>query len=110
MQSVLQRSIMVAIMGLYIPVAALAAETPHLQGVVNPAVQGELIKIDDKIFTVKDPSGKERQLTIDQETVRVGVFHQGVYVQAWFHPDGRTESIVAFRKNRDTERELSSRR
>lgn len=108
MQRFLQGSIVVTVLGLFLPSLSMATETPRSQGNVYPAVQGELIKIEDKIFTVKDPTGKERQLQIDQETSQVGVFHQGVYVQAWVLPDGRTESIIAFRKNKDTERELST--
>jgi hypothetical protein len=105
---ILQGSIVAAVLGLIIPSLAMATETSRSQGRVDPAVQGELIKIEDKVFTVKDPTGKERQLKIDQETAQVGVFHQGVYVLAWVLPDGRTESIIAFRKNKDSERELAA--
>jgi len=109
MQRFLRGSIMFTVLGLILPSLAMATETSRSQGSMKPAVQGELVKIEDKIFTVKDPSGKERQLKIDQETAQVGVFHQGVYVQAWVLPDGRTESIIAFRKNKDSERELVTR-
>jgi hypothetical protein len=87
----------------------LAIDTPYAQTAKKPAVLGELIKIEDQVLTVKDPTGKELQLTIDQGTTQVGMFHQGVYVQAWLLPDGRTESIVAYRTNKDTERELAAR-
>lgn len=98
-----------ALAGLFFPPIVTATETTRSQGPANPSIQGELVKIEKTILTVKDPSGKERQVKVDQHTAQFGVFHQGVYVQAWVRPDGRTESIVAFRTNRDSERELATR-
>lgn len=107
MRRFLQGSIVVTVLGLFLPSLSMAIEASRSQGSVNPAVQGELIEVEDNIFTVKDPTGKKQQLKIDQATTQVGMFHQGDYVQAWVLPDGRTEFIIAFRKNKDTERELS---
>lgn len=109
MQRFLQGSLAFTVIGFILPSLAIAAETLPSQGSVNPAVQGELVKIEDTVITVKDPTGKERQLNIDRETAQVGVFRQGAYVQAWVLPNGRTESIIAFRTNRDSERELATR-
>ncbi len=72
-------------------------------------VWGQVINIDADRWTVKSQDGKEWLLRIDQETIQVGSFDQGAYVQAWVWPDGRTESIIAYRTNRETERELSMR-
>lgn len=101
--------VLFAIMGLISPTLLQANESSQSQGTMNPAVQGELVRMEDTIFVVKDTSGHERRLEVDQNTAQIGVFHQGVYVQAWVRPDGRTESIVAFRTNRDSERELATR-
>lgn len=107
MQNFLQGSILVAFLGLILPALATATDMSRSRGSVPSPVVGKLIIVEDTIFTVKDPNGRERQLKIDHETAQFGVFHQGVHVQAWVLPDGRTESIIAFRTNRDTERELA---
>ncbi len=91
----------------FFPSESAATEISRQQSQENPPVLGELVKIEANVLTVKDPDGNERQLTIDHQTTKVGALDRGVYVQAWVLPDGRTESIVAFRTNRQTERELS---
>jgi hypothetical protein len=107
MQNFLQVSVLVAVLGLILPSLATATDMARSRGSVPSPVEGKLIIVKDTIFTVKDLNGRERQLKIDQRTAQFGEFHQGVHVQAWVLPDGRTESIIAFRTNRDTERELA---
>lgn len=109
MQPTHRTILLFALAGLFSPPTVTATETTRSQGTTIPSVQGELVKIEDAVFTVKDPHGNERRLKVDRHTVQFGVFHQGVYVQAWVRPDGLTESIVAFRTNRDSERELATR-
>ena len=104
MQRKIYGFVLMAVLGLSLSSLLTATETPRPATSPLPAVQGELIKIEGDLFTIKDPTGKEKQLRIDQETRVVGVFHQGDYVQAWVLPDGRTESIIAFRKDTDKER------
>jgi len=87
---------------------AIAGEFSRGSGEEYPTVQGQLVTMDGNILTVKDSDGKRQRLVIDQETAQFGALHQGVHVQAWMDEDGRTESIVAFRTNRDTERELAA--
>jgi hypothetical protein len=94
----------ILIMGLLLPTWSLATESPADPNQAKSSVLGEVVKIDDSIFTVKDQSGKELQLKIDQRTTQVGMFHQGTHVRAWVLPDGRTESIIEFRT---TERDPS---
>lgn len=94
------------IMGLLLPTWSQATEPPAVPSQAKSSVLGELVSIDDSIFTVKDQSGKELQLKIDHKTTQVGMFHQGTHVRAWVLPDGRTESIIEFRT---TERESSAK-
>lgn len=109
MRRIRSRFVLFVIVGLTSPTLSMATESSQPRGTLNPAVQGELVKMEDKIVVVKDQSGKERWLNIDQDTAQIGVFRQGAYVQAWVLPNGRTESIIAFRTNRDSERELTSK-
>jgi hypothetical protein len=102
-----QSAILLTALSLSIPSWSQATETSRTQGHAHSPVLGELIKVQANVLTVIAPDGKEQQLTIDQDTAQIGIFHQGVYVQAWVLPDGRTESIIAFRTNKHTVRELS---
>lgn len=94
------------IMGLLLPTWSQAIEPPAAPSQAKSTVLGELVSIDDSVFTVKDRSGKELQLKIDHRTTQVGMFHQGTQVRAWVLPDGRTESIIEFRT---TERETTQK-
>lgn len=102
MQQLLRGSMLMGIIALALPSFSLATERPDVRQSTLPAIQGELIKMEGEIYTVKDPAGKTQQLRIDRETKLVGVFRTGDYVQAWVLPDGRTESIIAFKKDKDT--------
>lgn len=83
--------------GILFPAGPMALELPIAPGQAKSSVLGELVRIDDSTFTVKDQLGKEQELKIDNRTTQVGRFHQGTHVRAWVLPDGRTESIIEFR-------------
>jgi hypothetical protein len=97
MQRLLPASLVVAAIGLILPAFTLAIERSEAQPILSPAIHGELIKMEGEIYTVKDKTGRTQQLRIDRETKIVGVFRTGDYVQAWVLPDGRTESIIAYK-------------
>ncbi len=97
MQRLLPASIVAAAIGFILPAFTLATEKSEAQPILSPAIHGELIKMEGQIYTVKDKTGRTQQLRIDRETKMVGIFRTGDYVQAWVLPDGRTESIIAYK-------------
>jgi hypothetical protein len=97
MQKLLQASIFLALVGFTLPSLCFGTEGPDTRPITSPAVHGQLIKMEGNLFTIKAPTGQMRQLRIDQETKLVGEFRTGDYVQAWLLPDGRTESIIAYK-------------
>lgn len=99
MQRILQGAALMGVIGLAIASFSLATDRPETRPGTSPAIQGELIKMEGELFTVKDPTGRKQQLRINRDTKLVGVFKTGDYVQAWVLPDGRTESIIAFKKD-----------
>ena len=84
----LQIFIGVAALGFLLPSLSMAMNPHGSQRNVNPVVQAELIRIEAKRFTVKEVTGRERELKIDRETARVGALRQGVYVQAGCYRTG----------------------
>lgn len=98
MQKLLSGSILLTLIGFTLPSFALDTEKPGGRPATSPAIHGVLVKKEGDIFTVKAPTGRKLQLSIDRETKMVGDFQTGSYVQAWVSPDGRTESIIAYKE------------
>jgi len=98
MQKFLSGSILLIVIGFTVPSFSLATEKLDGRPVTLPAIHGTLIKMERDIFTVKAPTGRRQRLSIERETKLVGHFQTGNYVQAWVLPDGRTESIIAYKE------------
>jgi len=108
MQRLLQGALLMGVIGFPIASSSSATDRPDIRPNTSPAIQGELVKMEGELFTVKDPTGRQQQLRIDRDTKMVGVFRTGDYVQAWVSPDGRTESIIAFKKDKEPGQGLPS--
>jgi hypothetical protein len=98
MQKLLSGTILLTVLGFTLPSFSLDTDKPNGGPTTSPAIHGVLVKMEGGILTVKAPTGRRLQLSIDRETKMVGDFQTGNYVQAWVLPDGRTESIIAYKE------------
>jgi hypothetical protein len=61
------------------------------------AITGEVLKIEGENYTVKDPTGAEVRLHVNNETNKEGDIKVGDKIQAKINPDGHATWIKASR-------------
>lgn len=57
------------------------------------AIQGEITRVQDDIYVVKDASGREVALHVDQSTQKSGEFQEGDKIKAQVTADGHALSL-----------------
>jgi ribosomal protein S1 len=77
--------------------SGLLASSPTPAADPTPAktVQGEILRIEGELYVVRDPSGKEVRLHVDDKTDRLdhAVLQVGDPVRIYVTPDGHATSI-----------------
>ena len=90
--------IMVLVLGIVLPTLALAAgaateSKPGELADMTQYLRGELLKVEGSTYIVKDSSGKEFRLMVDNHTTLVGTFQPGSKIEAQITADGYAISI-----------------
>jgi ribosomal protein S1 len=59
------------------------------------SITGEIVKVEGQIYVVKDPTGQEVRLHVDESTARLdqAVLQVGDPIQAYVTPEGHATSI-----------------
>ena len=74
--------------GMGSPTPGMGSET---QG--GGSITGEILRVQDDIYVVKDSMGKEVSLHVDQSTQKSGTLQEGDRIEAEVTPDGHALSI-----------------
>lgn len=71
-----------------------APSKPSPSTAVAQPLKGQVIKIEGNVYVVKDTTGKEIRLHVNQETVLQADLHVGDKIDAEVLPDGRAITIL----------------
>ncbi len=67
--------------------SGMGSHTPGM-GSESLTIQGELLRVQDELYVVKDASGQEVALHVDQSTQKTGEVKEGDQIKAEVNQDG----------------------
>jgi hypothetical protein len=98
--SVLMAGLVIAWLSLPIVTLAAGSGTESKPGAgshVAQFIRGELVKIEGQFYVVKESSGKEVRLMVDDHTKLIGTLQPGAKIEAQVMEDGYATSIKEVR-------------
>lgn len=68
--------------------SGMGSESQGMGAGQSLSIQGEITSVEDEMYVVKDSSGREISLHVDQSTQKSGEFEEGDQIKAEVTPDG----------------------